>query len=111
VPSPVAAADPDHRLQLVPDVPNTNQAACSRHVDVSRAQTEHCITGAAALIGRLRLRSWETDEGERRSVVKVEADEVAPSLQPRDKRLIEVEAWYPTRREPSELLPRGGGHP
>src|SRR5215218_9530510 len=34
----------------------------------------------AIVIGRLRLRSWETDEGERRSVVEVEADEVAPSL-------------------------------
>jgi single-strand DNA-binding protein len=34
----------------------------------------------AVVIGRLRLRSWETDEGERRSVVEVEADEVAPSL-------------------------------
>jgi single-strand DNA-binding protein len=32
------------------------------------------------VIGRLRLRSWETDEGERRSVVQVEADEVAPAL-------------------------------
>jgi single-strand DNA-binding protein len=32
------------------------------------------------VIGRLRSRSWETPEGERRSVVEVEADEVAPSL-------------------------------
>jgi single-strand DNA-binding protein len=32
------------------------------------------------VIGRLRTRSWETPEGERRSVVEVEADEVAPSL-------------------------------
>ena len=32
------------------------------------------------MIGRLRMRSWETDEGERRSIVEVEADEVAPSL-------------------------------
>ena len=30
--------------------------------------------------GTLRQRSWETPEGERRSVVEVEADEVAPSL-------------------------------
>jgi single-strand DNA-binding protein len=30
--------------------------------------------------GRLKTRSWETPEGERRSVVEVEADEVAPSL-------------------------------
>jgi single-strand DNA-binding protein len=43
--------------------------------------TETLGKGARAIvIGRLRLRSWETDEGERRSVVEVEADEVAPSL-------------------------------
>ena len=30
--------------------------------------------------GRLRQRSWETPEGDQRSVVEVEADEVAPSL-------------------------------
>ena len=34
----------------------------------------------AVVIGRLRTRAWETPEGERRSVVEVEADEVAPSL-------------------------------
>jgi single-strand DNA-binding protein len=32
------------------------------------------------VIGRLRMRSWETDAGEKRSVVEVEANEVAPSL-------------------------------
>jgi single-strand DNA-binding protein len=32
------------------------------------------------VIGRLRSRSWETPEGDKRSVVEVEADEVAPSL-------------------------------
>jgi single-strand DNA-binding protein len=30
--------------------------------------------------GRLKARSWETPEGERRSVVEVEAEEVGPSL-------------------------------
>jgi single-strand DNA-binding protein len=34
----------------------------------------------AVVIGRLKSRAWETPEGERRSVVEVEADEVAPSL-------------------------------
>ena len=34
----------------------------------------------AVVIGRLRSRTWETPEGEKRSVVEVEADEVAPSL-------------------------------
>ncbi len=30
--------------------------------------------------GRLKQRSWETQEGERRTVVEIEADEVGPSL-------------------------------
>jgi single-strand DNA-binding protein len=32
------------------------------------------------VIGRLKSRSWETPEGDKRSVVEVEAAEVAPSL-------------------------------
>jgi len=32
------------------------------------------------VMGRLRQRSWETPEGERRSVAEIEADEVAASL-------------------------------
>ncbi len=32
------------------------------------------------VVGRLRSRSWETPEGETRSTVEIEADEVAPSL-------------------------------
>jgi single-strand DNA-binding protein len=32
------------------------------------------------VIGRLRSRAWETPQGEQRSVIEVEADEVAPSL-------------------------------
>jgi single-strand DNA-binding protein len=43
--------------------------------------TESLSKGArAVVIGRLRMRSWETDGGEKRTVVEVEADEVAPSL-------------------------------
>ena len=43
--------------------------------------TETLGKGARAIvIGRLRMRSWETPEGDKRSVVEVEADEVAPSL-------------------------------
>jgi single-strand DNA-binding protein len=43
--------------------------------------TETLSKGARAIvIGRLRLRSWETDDGDKRTVVEVEADEVAPSL-------------------------------
>ena len=32
------------------------------------------------VLGRLRQRSWETPEGQRRSVAEIEADEVAASL-------------------------------
>jgi single-strand DNA-binding protein len=43
--------------------------------------TESLSKGArAVVIGRLRMRSWETDDGDKRTVVEVEADEVAPSL-------------------------------
>jgi single-strand DNA-binding protein len=31
-------------------------------------------------VGRLRSRSWETPEGDKRQVVEVEAEEVGPSL-------------------------------
>lgn len=30
--------------------------------------------------GTLRMRSWETQEGEKRSVVEIEADDIGPSL-------------------------------
>jgi single-strand DNA-binding protein len=34
----------------------------------------------AVVLGRLRSRSWETPEGEKRTVTEIDADEVAPSL-------------------------------
>jgi single-strand DNA-binding protein len=34
----------------------------------------------ALVIGRLKTRAWETPEGERHSVVEIEAEEVGPSL-------------------------------
>jgi single-strand DNA-binding protein len=43
--------------------------------------TESLSKGArVVVIGRLRLRSWETDGGDKRTVVEVEADEIGPSL-------------------------------
>ena len=32
------------------------------------------------VVGRLQMRSWETQEGEKRTVTEIEADEIAPSL-------------------------------
>ena len=34
----------------------------------------------AVVVGRLRSRTWETQEGETRSAVEIEADEIGPSL-------------------------------
>src|SRR6266508_3182010 len=49
------------------------------------AQAEHAAEsltkGARVLVcGRLRQRSWETDDGDKRAVVEIEADEIAASL-------------------------------
>ena len=47
----------------------------AQHVTDSLAKGDRAV-----VIGRLRSRSWETPEGERRSVVEVQAEEVGPSL-------------------------------
>jgi single-strand DNA-binding protein len=54
-------------------------------VNVWRQLAEHVAESPtkgdrAVVIGRLKSRSWETPEGDKWSVVEVEADEVAPSL-------------------------------
>jgi single-strand DNA-binding protein len=49
--------------------------------DLASHAAESLSKGDRALvIGRLKARSWETPEGERRSVVEVEAEELGPSL-------------------------------
>jgi single-strand DNA-binding protein len=53
--------------------------------------------------GRLEQRSWETNEGERRSKIEVVADEVGPSL-----RWATAQVTKNERRGPGEG-PRGGG--
>ena len=54
-------------------------------VNVWRDLAEHVAESLskgdrAVVVGRLKLRSWETPEGEKRSVTEVEADEVGVSL-------------------------------
>jgi single-strand DNA-binding protein len=59
----------------------TSYFRCSAWRQLAEHVTDSLSKGdRAVVIGRLRSRSWETPEGERRSVVEVEADEVAPSL-------------------------------
>jgi single-strand DNA-binding protein len=54
-------------------------------VNVWRGQAEHLTESLGKgdrvmVTGRLRQRSWETPEGEKRSVTELEADEVGASL-------------------------------
>ncbi|MGH9193018.1 MAG: single-stranded DNA-binding protein, partial [Acidimicrobiales bacterium] len=49
--------------------------------DLAQNVSESLEKGARVVVtGRLEQRSWETQEGERRSVVEIVADEVGPSL-------------------------------
>jgi single-strand DNA-binding protein len=49
--------------------------------DLATNLTDSLSKGDRVLIvGQLRMRSWETPEGEQRSVVEVTAEEVGPSL-------------------------------
>ncbi len=60
--------------------------------------------------GRLRQRSWETENGDKRSVVEVQADEIGPSL-----RWARAEVHRNERKAPGESGPSrqssGGGAP
>jgi single-strand DNA-binding protein len=54
-------------------------------VNVWRGQAEHLVESLGKgdrvmVTGRLRQRTWETPEGEKRSVTEIEADEVGASL-------------------------------
>ena len=54
-------------------------------VNVWRGQAEHLADSLSKgdrvmVTGRLRQRSWETPEGDKRSVTEIEADEVGASL-------------------------------
>jgi single-strand DNA-binding protein len=49
--------------------------------DLATNLTDSLSKGDRVLVvGQLRMRSWETPEGEQRSVIEVTADEVGPSL-------------------------------
>jgi single-strand DNA-binding protein len=61
--------------------------------------------GARIIVnGRLEQRSWETQEGEKRSVVEVVADEIGPSL-----RWATVDITKNERREGGDFGGGGGG--
>jgi single-strand DNA-binding protein len=87
--TPNGAAVASFRLAVTPRIRQGDQWTDGEtsffRINCWRTLAEHAAESLAKgtraiVIGRLRVRSWETDEGERRSLVEVEADEVAPSL-------------------------------
>jgi single-strand DNA-binding protein len=88
--TPNGAAVANFRLAVTPRVKDGDTWRDGEtsffRVNVWRDQAEHATESLTkgtrvVVLGRLRARSWEDkDSGERRSVVEVEAEEVAPSL-------------------------------
>jgi single-strand DNA-binding protein len=87
--TPSGAAVASFRLAVTPRIRQGDQWTdgetsffrCNAWRSLGENVAESLTKGArAVVIGRLRMRSWETPEGEKRSVVEVEADEVGASL-------------------------------
>ncbi len=87
--TPSGAAVANFRLAVTPRVRDgetwKDGETSFFRVNVWRQQAENVAEsltkGSRCIVaGRLRTRSWETPEGEKRSVTEVEADEVGPSL-------------------------------
>jgi single-strand DNA-binding protein len=72
--------------------------------DMAENVSSSLTKGARVVVtGRLDQRSWETEQGEKRSVVEVTADEIGPSL-----RWASVEVTRNERKGPGDF---GGGAP
>jgi single-strand DNA-binding protein len=107
--TPNGAAVANFRLAVTPRVRDgdtwrdgeTSYFRINAWRDLAENATESLSKGTRVVVlGRLKARSWETPEGERRSVVEVEADEVAPSLK-----------WATASVERTSRKPSGGNGP
>lgn len=66
--------------------------------------SESLVKGARVLVtGRLEQRSWETPDGEKRSVLEVVADEIGPSLRWATCQVVKTERRDAADRVTSEL--------
>ncbi len=87
--TPTGAAVANFRLAVTPRVKDgdtwkdgdTSFFRVNAWRDLAENLTESLSKGARVIVvGQLKARSWETPEGEKRTVVEVTAEEVAPSL-------------------------------
>ncbi len=63
----------------------------------------------AIVIGRLRQRSWETPEGQKRTVVEIEVESVGPSLEWATANLTKTGRSDDTRAFAGAAAPQGNG--
>ena len=95
----------NRRDQNGEDVTSFFDVTCWR--DLAENVAESLSKGARVVVyGRLEHRSWENQEGERRSKVEIIADEVAPSL-----RWATAEVTKNTRDGGGSSGDSGGGRP
>ena len=77
---------------------------CSIWREAAENVAESLTRGSRVIVqGRLKQRSYETREGEKRTVVELEVDEIGPSLQLRDR---QGEQGQPQRRRRRRLRQR-----
>jgi single-strand DNA-binding protein len=70
---------------------------------------ESLSTGTRVVVtGRLQSRSWETEDGQRRTVVEIEADEVGPSLRWATAQITKATRGGPGEWQQSESPGNGG---
>jgi single-strand DNA-binding protein len=75
--------------------------------DMAENAAQSLTKGSRVIVtGRLEQRSWQTDQGDKRSVVEVVADEIGPSLRWATAEIQKVE-----RRDGDAPAPVGGGRP
>src|ERR1700721_1631699 len=74
--------------------------------------SETLTRGARIMVaGRLEQRSWETQEGDKRSKVEVVADEIGPSLRSTTAQITKNERRDPGSNNGGEGGGGGGGRP
>jgi single-strand DNA-binding protein len=87
--TPNGAAVANFRVAVTPRVREGNDWKDGEtsffRVNAWRQLAEHATDSLSKgdrviVVGRLKARSWETPEGERRSVTEIEAEEIGPSL-------------------------------
>jgi single-strand DNA-binding protein len=60
---------------------DTSFFRCNAWRNLAENVAESLTRGSRVIVtGRLRQRSWETQDGDKRSVIEIEADEIGPSL-------------------------------